>query len=146
MGRRHSYTLSGVANGLGLAQTAGRDGAARSKYPSPPSEVVLDCRSLEQRQQQYGSDEPVLLKVLTEDGYAPRDRMVGWSCVLLAAGFFLIGGGGAMLALSLTIESDVDTLTGHYNVHTTLLGGSLLGLGAGCVLLAIIKGCWHGHL
>lgn len=146
MGRRHSYTLSGVTNGLAVAQSAGRDGVARKKCPATPSEVVLDCRSLEQRQQPYGSDEPVLLKVLTEDGYAPRDRMVGWSCVFLAAGFFLIGGGGAMLALSLTIERDVDALTSHYSVPTTLLGGALLGLGAGFVLLAIVKGCWHGHL
>lgn len=51
-----------------------------------------------------------------------------------------------MLALSLTIESEADSLTAHYNVNTTLLGRALLGLGAGFVLLAIVKGCWHKHL
>lgn len=144
MGRRHSYSLSAVSNGHAAAQAAGPGAAPGIKFPS--SEVVLDCRSLEQREQLRDGDEPTLLKALSEDGYAPRDRMVGWSCMFLAASFFLISAGGAMLALSFTLESELDSLTAHYNVNTTVLGGVLLGLGAGFVLLAIIKGCWHRHL
>lgn len=144
MGRRHSYTLSAVSNGHAAAQAAGPGAAPGIKFP--PSEVVLDCRSLEQRQQQHGGNEPALLKELSEDGYAPRDRMVGWSCMFLAASFFLISAGGAMLALSFRLESELDSLTAHYNINTTLLGGVLLGLGACFILLAIVKGCWHRHL
>lgn len=106
-------------------------------------EVVLDCRSLQEEQR---GDDPALLKVLSEDGYAPRDRMVGWSCVFLAVGAFLLAGGGVMLALSLKLEPRMSSLTNFYDVPTTLVGAALLGLAAASFLLALIKACWHRHL
>ncbi|XP_077554099.1 uncharacterized protein LOC144168969 [Haemaphysalis longicornis] len=144
MGRRHAYTLSAVSNGHAAAQAAGPGTAPGIKFP--PSVVVLDCRSLEQRQQQHGGDETALLKELSEDGYTPRDRMVGWSCMFLAASFFLISAGGAMLALSSILESERHSLTAHYYINTSVLGGALLVLGECFILLAIFKGIWHGHL
>lgn len=118
-----------------------------TKCPPAMSEVVLDCRSLQQQrpQQQYGKDQPVLLKVLSEDGYAPRNRMVGWSWIFVAFGCFLFCSGITMLALSLTREINVVTLTGLYSVHTTALGACLTALGAGCFLFAVIKSFRHGH-
>lgn len=106
-------------------------------------EVVLDCRRL---QEEKRGDEPALLKVLSEDGYAPRDRMVGWSCVFLAVGAFLLVGGGVMLALSLKLEPRMSSLANYYDVPTTLVGAALLGVAAACFLLALIKACWHRHL
>lgn len=140
---RHSYTVASIANGHASPQKYSRDEAATASAATLPREVVLDCRSL---QDERRVDDPALLKELTEDGYAPRDRMVGWSCAFLAAGAFLLVGGGVMLALSLMLEPEVNSLTGYYDVPTTLLGAALLGLAAAFFLLALIKGCWHRHL
>ncbi|KAK8764225.1 hypothetical protein V5799_033165 [Amblyomma americanum] len=109
----------------------------------PVREVVLDCRHL---QEERSGDDPGMLKVLSEDGYAPRDRMVGWSCVFLAVGAFFLAGGGVMLALSLKLEPRRSSLAGYYDVPTTIVGAALLGLAAACFLLALVKACWHRHL
>ncbi|XP_077557744.1 uncharacterized protein LOC144173111 isoform X1 [Haemaphysalis longicornis] len=142
---RYSYRLSHNVSGYAVQQVYVRDGAAMTKSPPLPSEVVLDCRSLQQRPQQHGKDQPVLLKALSDDGYAPRNRMVGWSYIFLAIGCFLVGSGSTMLVLALTREVNMVVLTGFYNMHTTLLGAGLLGLGLGCFLFALVKWHRHGH-
>ncbi|XP_075538753.1 uncharacterized protein LOC142573118 isoform X1 [Dermacentor variabilis] len=140
---RHSYAVASVANGHAAPQRYSRDESPIGPEATTPREVVLDCRCL---QNERRDGDPALLKELTEDGYGPRDRMVGWSCAFLAAGAFLLVGGGVMLALSLTLEPKVNSLTDYYDVPTTLLGAALLGLAAAFFLLALIKGCWHRHL
>lgn len=140
---RQSYSVTSVANGHAATQKYSREGAANGEAGSQPREVVLDCRCLQDRR---GDSDPELLKELTEDGYAPRDRMIGWSCAFLVVGAFLLISGGVMLALSLMVEPESNSLAGYYEVPTTHLGAGLLGVAAAFFLLAIVKVCWHRHL
>lgn len=140
---RQSYALTSVANGHAAIQKYSTDRSADGESVSQSREVVLDCRRLQD--QRHDSD-PALLKELTEDGYAPRDRMIGWSCAFLVVGAFLLISGGVMLALSLMVEPESNSLAGYYDVPTTQLGAALLGVAAGFFLLAIVKVCWHRHL
>lgn len=140
---RQSYIVTGVANGHAAVQKYSTDRSAIGGAESPPGEVVLDCRRL---QDQLRDSTPALLKEFADDGYAPRNRMIGWSCAFLVVSGFLLISGGVMLALSLIVESESNSLAGYYDVPTTQLGAGLLGVAAVFFLLAIIKVFWHRHL
>ncbi|XP_077484737.1 uncharacterized protein LOC144094693 [Amblyomma americanum] len=129
-----------------LQRAAARQGRAMGKRNSLP-EMVLDCRRLQQQQPQRNLNEgPSLLKALAKDGYSPRDRMVGWSYVLVAVGTCLFAGGGLMLVLALTVETHQVSLTGYYDIPTTIIGAAILGTAGAFFLVAYIKRRRHGHV
>lgn len=72
--------------------------------------------------------------------------MIGWSYVLLAAAFFLLAPGCVMLAVSLTVQTRLNSMSDYYGVPTTILGASLIGAAIFFVILAYFKYRWHGHV
>ncbi|XP_077518287.1 uncharacterized protein LOC144128622 [Amblyomma americanum] len=115
---------------------------------STQPEVVLDCRKLHHQQHapKPCAGEHSLLTSLAEAGYSPRNRMVGWSCVLVALGTCFLAGGGAMLVLSLTLETRQVSLTGYYNINSKAQGIAIIVMACVFFAVAFIKKHKHGHV